>query len=236
VVTFSRSGFLGFAAMVGFLLFRAAPRRPGTTVAAALALAGLLLLAAPGGYGDRLASIVDPSADETGSSAQRLELLKRAVVVASRHVVIGVGMGNYHVYSINEKRAHNSYLEISAELGVAGLLAYLVLMAWPLLGLRRVQRHLRAEAGGAPREGLPRELYILSIALQAAFLAYIVCSFFGSIQYLWYLYYLVAYAVALRRIHAAAFAPVAEASTDESQGALWPARVARATGRLWSAA
>jgi hypothetical protein len=30
-----------------------------------------------------------------------------------------------------------------------------------------------------------------------------VCSFFASIQYLWYLYYTAAYAVALRRIHAA---------------------------------
>jgi hypothetical protein len=30
-----------------------------------------------------------------------------------------------------------------------------------------------------------------------------VCSFFASIQYLWYLYYTAAYAVALRQIHAA---------------------------------
>jgi hypothetical protein len=46
-------------------------------------------------------------------------------------------------------------------------------------------------------------MYHLSVAFQAAIIGYIVCSSFGSIQYLWYLYYPVAYAVALSRIRAA---------------------------------
>ena len=237
IVTFSRSGFLGFVVMAGFVLFKQAPRRPATTVLAAVALAGILLVAAPGGYGDRLASILDSSADETGSSSERVELLKRAVVVASRHVVLGVGMGNYHVYSLNEMRAHNSYLEISAELGVAGLLAYLMIIFWPLYHLRRVERALRGPDGSAPDKGLARELHVLSVGLQAAFLAYVVCSLFASIQYLWYLYYLVAYAVAMRRIHAAHFAVAGEpAEQGERQGMLWPARAAGRLGRLWGTA
>lgn len=232
IVTFSRSGFLGFVVMAGFLLFKQAPRKPVTTALAAVALAAVLFVAAPGGYGDRLASIFDASADETGSSSERLELLKRAVVVASRHVVLGVGMGNYHVYSLNEMRAHNSYLEISAELGVAGLAAYLLLIFWPIRGLRRVERGVRGDVNGAPREALGRELHVLSVALQAAFLAYVVCSLFASIQYLWYLYYLVAYAVATRRIYAANFAP-APAEAGRRLGALWVGRTRTGLGRLW---
>jgi hypothetical protein len=46
-------------------------------------------------------------------------------------------------------------------------------------------------------------MYCLSVCIQAAFIAYMVCSLFASIQYFWYLYYTAAYAVALRRIHAA---------------------------------
>jgi hypothetical protein len=48
-----------------------------------------------------------------------------------------------------------------------------------------------------------REMYWLSVSIQGAFIAYMVCSFFASIQYLWYLYYTAAYAVALRQIYAA---------------------------------
>jgi hypothetical protein len=49
-----------------------------------------------------------------------------------------------------------------------------------------------------------REFRYLSISLQAAIAAYLVCSFFASLQYQWYLYYLVAYAIALRKLYEAA--------------------------------
>lgn len=232
IATFSRSGFLGFAAMAGFFLFKRAKQKPITTVLASVALAGLIVVAAPGGYADRLASIVDTGADDTGSASQRLALLKRAASVASRHLVLGVGMGNYHVYSISEMKAHNSFLEISAELGVAGLVAYLVMIGWPVYHLRRMERETRDEA----REGdaHSREIHVLSLALQAAFLAYVVCSFFASIQYLWYLYYLVAYGVALRRIHGGAEAVDPGIARAAAKGVLW--RTPRAKRRLAPAA
>jgi hypothetical protein len=46
-------------------------------------------------------------------------------------------------------------------------------------------------------------MFYMSIAIQGAIVAYMVCSFFSSIQYQWYVYYVAAYAVALRKIHAA---------------------------------
>jgi len=60
-----------------------------------------------------------------------------------------------------------------------------------------------------------------------------VCSFFASIQYLWYLYYTAAYAVALRQIHAAEEmesslpntrtpAPPPEPRAKMARGVLWP--------------
>lgn len=226
LVTFSRSGFLGLAAMVGFALFKWLPRRPGSTVVAAVALGGLLVVAAPGGYGDRLTSIVDHGSDTTGSATERIELLKRVAAVAANHTVLGVGIGNYHIYSIREMRAHNAYLEIAAELGVAGLVAYLILIFWPLYHLRRVEREARGREGEAARE-----TSVLAVALQAAFLGYIVCSFFASIQYLWYLYYIVAYAIALRRVHDAASSPQAVRTVVERpRGVLWPARAPAAAG------
>ena len=104
-------------------------------------------------------------------------------------------MGNYSIYSIHEQRAHNSFLEISAELGVAGLMAYLVMLFAPLRSLRRIEQ----ESLAGLRQGR-QEIYYLVAAVQASLVAYIVCSCFGSIQYHWFLYYPLAYAVALKRI------------------------------------
>src|SRR5438132_12837093 len=49
--------------------------------------------------------------------------------------------------------------------------------------------------------GRKSNYYYLAIGLQASLLAYLVSSFFASVAYLWYVYYLVAYAVCLRRIY-----------------------------------
>jgi hypothetical protein len=72
--------------------------------------------------------------------------------------------------------------------------------------MRRVEHEtaaiLQADAAPATARTRWQESYYLSIALQAAFAAYIICTLFGSVQYQWFLYYLAAYAVAVRRIHA----------------------------------
>ena len=47
----------------------------------------------------------------------------------------------------------------------------------------------------------PSRYYYLAIGLQASLVAYMVASFFAAVAYQWYAYYLVAYAIALRRIY-----------------------------------
>jgi len=196
--TLSRGGFLGLIASGGVLLWKLGRwRRLKTTLGVAL-ICGILLAVMPGGYGARIVTIFNTEQDQTGSAQQRRELLERAASVAISRPIVGVGMGNFHIYSIKEKAAHNSYLEIAAELGVMGLIAYLILILAPLRSLYRIERQTREM-----RTKREREMYWLSVCMQAAFVAYMVCSFFASIQYLWYLYYTAAYAVALRQIHAA---------------------------------
>jgi O-antigen ligase len=196
--TLSRGGFLGLIASSGVLLWKLGRwRRLKTTLGVAL-ICGILLAVMPGGYGARIVTIFNTEQDQTGSAQQRRELLERAASVAISRPIVGVGMGNFHIYSIKEKAAHNAYLEIAAELGVTGLIAYLILIIAPLRSLHRIERQTRGM-----RSQSEREMYWLSVSLQAAFVAYMVCSFFASIQYLWYLYYTAAYAVALRQIHAA---------------------------------
>jgi O-antigen ligase len=196
--TLSRGGFLGLIASSGVLLWKLGRgRRLKITLGGAL-ICGVLLAATPGGYGARILTIFNTDEDQTGSAQQRRELLERAASVAISRPIVGVGMGNFHIYSIHEKAAHNGYLEIAAELGVIGLIAYLILIFTPLRSLHRIELQTRGM-----RSKSEREMYWMSVCIQAAFIAYMVCSFFASIEYVWYLYYTAAYAVALRQIHAA---------------------------------
>ena len=43
--------------------------------------------------------------------------------------------------------------------------------------------------------------YYLAIGLQASLVGFMVASFFAAVAYQWYIYYLVAYAIGLRRIY-----------------------------------
>jgi O-antigen ligase len=228
LVTLSRGGFLGLIASGPVLLWKLGRGRRLKTLLAAGLICGILFAVMPGGYGARIATIFDNEQDTTGSAQQRRELLERAASIAINRPVVAVGMGNFHIYSISEKEAHNAYLEIAAELGVMGLIAYLVIIFAPFRSLRRIERQTRDM-----RTKSEREMYWLSVCIQAAFIAYMVCSFFASIQYLWYLYYTAAYAVALRQIHAAEEmesslpntqtpAPKPEPGAKTARGVLWP--------------
>ena len=43
--------------------------------------------------------------------------------------------------------------------------------------------------------------YYFAIGIQASLIGYMVASFFAAVAYQWYIYYLVAYAITLRRIY-----------------------------------
>jgi O-antigen ligase len=162
--------------------------------------------------------------------------LERGLDLSLRHPIVGLGMGNFHIYSIHEKVAHNSYVETAAELGMIGLLAYLIIILAPLRGLakieiERVRRGDRADL----------EAKYLSIGLQTVLIAYLINSFFLSIQYLWYLYYAAGFAVALRLIYAAERAAQANegkeaaASRQFTFGNLWKSAPLKPAGSLWPA-
>lgn len=196
VVTFSRGGFLGLIAAAAILLWKLGRHNRFATAIAALAACAVLALSMPAGYSDRLFTIVNTEKDATGSAQERQGELKRVIEVASRHTIIGIGLNNYPVYSNHAIRAHNSFLEIAAELGLLGLIAYLILIFKPLKRLKEIERETSRAA-----QPLRRELHFLSVGVNAAIIGYMVCAVFSSAQYQWYLFYPVAYALSLKRLH-----------------------------------
>jgi putative inorganic carbon (HCO3(-)) transporter len=209
ILTFSRGGFLGLVAMAAVLVWKVGRHNRALTAFAFVMITTVFLVAMPVGYSSRITTIFDSSADATGSSEARRDLLERAASVAANHLIVGVGIGNYPMYSLHDQRAHNSYLEISAELGVTGLIAYLIMIFAPLRSLRRIERDsIKARAANAG-DDRATVTYYLGAAVQASLVVYIICSCFGSIQYLWFLYYPLAFGICLRHMHDAEACAVA---------------------------
>jgi O-antigen ligase len=190
VATFSRGGVLGLAATGFVLVFKLVPKlRILATVLFVLLLLAALAVA-PGAFRERLFDTRDASV------VNRADDLKRSIYLAIRHPLTGVGMGNFVLYSNQAKATHNAYTQVASEIGLAGLAFYVMFLVSPLKRLRRI----KGEYLGVKKKPRP---YYLVIGLQAAIIGYMVSSFFASVAFLWYAYYLVAYAIALRRIHEA---------------------------------
>ena len=192
VLTYSRGGFIGLLAATAFLAWRLGKKRRFEILAGGGTLAGVLLALSPS-YALRLASIVMPSLDPVGSSEAREGELIRSLYVAIRHPLLGIGMGNYAPeMSYHGLVTHNSYTQVAAEMGAAALVCYLLFMVTPLRKLAQIARD---------NAGHESHFHYLAIGLQASLIGYMFSSFFVSVAYLWYVYYLVAYAVCFRRIY-----------------------------------
>lgn len=198
VITFSRGGFLGLMAATVVLIWKLGRRHRFAAVASMSAALLLIIILAPGNYWLRLASIFVPSLDTLGSASARSQLLKQSILVALRHPLFGIGMGNFRAVSVNEHVTHNAYTQVAAETGLIALAAYLLFIITPLRRLRRMERELFDD------ERRERRFYYLAIGLQASLVGYMVSSFFISIAYYPIIYYLVGYAICLSRIYESA--------------------------------
>ncbi|HEX3558969.1 MAG TPA: O-antigen ligase family protein [Pyrinomonadaceae bacterium] len=196
-VTFSRGGFLGLVAASIFLAWKLGRRNRFGVVIVMLAAGMFFLVLAPGNFPVRVLSIFIPSLDPVGSSGARQQLLIKSVLVALRHPLLGVGMGNFPIVSIHDQVSHNAYTQVASEMGLAALAFYVLFILSPLKRLREIEGQTY-EARRATRF-----YYYFSVGLQASLVGYMVSSFFASVAYLWYVYYLVGYAVCLRRMYEA---------------------------------
>lgn len=197
VLSYSRGAFLGMIVILIFMAMKLGPRHRVEIVLSILLLGGAVLLFAPDNYGGRLLSIFMPSLDPGGSSDARRGELFRSLYLAIRHPLLGIGMGNYQSeMSYKGLVTHNSYTQVASEMGAAALVCYTLFIVTPLRKLGQITR----ETFETRRNS---NYYYLAVGLQASLLGYMVSSFFLSVAYVWYVYYLVAFAVCLRRLYEA---------------------------------
>ena len=192
IATFSRGGFLGLVAVSLTLAWKFGRKNRPLVIVASVVVIVTVIALAPGEYGARLITIW--GGDAMGSSSARQGIFWRSVLVAARYPIFGVGIGNFHFRSIHEQVSHNAYTQVAAELGFAAFVIYVLFLIYPLKTLKKIER-ATVEVKDADK------FYYLSVGLQASIVGYMVSSFFASVAFLWYVYYLVAFAICLRRLY-----------------------------------
>jgi O-antigen ligase len=211
VLSYSRGAFIAMLIVMVFIAWQLGRQRRLEIIFAVLGSAGVIILLAPDKYGSRLLSIFIPSLDAEGSADARRGELFRSIYVALRHPLLGIGMGNYQPeMSYKGLVTHNSYTQVAAEMGMAALACYVMLVVTPLRKLGQIAR----ETFATRRDS---RFYYLALGLQASLIAYLISSFFLSVAYVWYVYYLVGYAVCLRRLYESETGKVVVAETRKER-------------------
>jgi hypothetical protein len=193
ILTFSRAGFLTLAATLGLYGLRLLGRPSRGFVLAGVAAAALALPFLPAGYAERLLTLRAIDADSTGSAQARWGGTVAAIENMAAHPILGAGLG-MDILALNEtvgptwRAVHNTYLEYGVDLGVPGLVLFLLLL-WSSWKSARAARRL----GGL-------ELASLAEGIEISLVAFAVAALFHPAAYQFYFYYIAGLAVAARTV------------------------------------
>lgn len=196
VETGSRGGFLGLCAVGLYVLLRYGTI-PWRRRLAAVAIGAILLIAVgSSSYWSMMGTILHPKQDYNWSGnaeSGRMEIWKRGVGYMMSHPLFGVGVRNFPVAEgtlskegrlnamggggFKWSAAHNSFVEIGAEVGIPGLVLFLLLLGAAF--------HVTARP---PPEAPTLQDPALRQMFRTCLLGYVVSGFFLSAAYTPYLY------------------------------------------------
>src|SRR5207248_9108666 len=134
-------------------------------------------------------------------SYQQRRLLITESLTGIVHYPIGMGVGNFTVYSGMWREVHVAYLQIAVEGGVASLVLYLLFFARGFSNLKKLRRMPNHDS----------DLDLFSGALYATLIGFIVGAFFAPEAYQYFPYFAVAYTAVLLAI---------AKEKDQSQGSV----------------
>jgi len=151
VATQSRGGLMALVAAASVMVLSQGRGRRSATLLALAAAVVIAVVVLPAEVFDRYTTIAEYQKDE--SAMTRLAIWKAGARMFADHPLTGVGAGTFEIVygeSYIDRKvagntwrvAHNSYIQVAAELGVFGLAIWVAIVAWALLSLLRSRRLL----------------------------------------------------------------------------------------------
>jgi O-antigen ligase len=210
VFTKSRGGALGIVAVLaGLAMYGRLVRRGFGTIAIVGVLVVLPFL--PSSFWARMTTIVDEQQDKqfTGSREARETVMQEGINTFLEYPLTGVGVGQFKNYNPPERKArwletHNALIQVAAETGVFGLIAFSFLIAAAAGAAFTTHRIIRTRrAQGKLSDEEREDSAVLSehiIGLSVGLIGWFVCALFASVAYNWTFYYLLALIVAAREL------------------------------------
>jgi hypothetical protein len=126
-------------------------------------------------------SVEQDSAHE--SYEERRLLMSKAIDTIARYPVLGVGAGDFVVYSGMWREVHVSYLEIAADGGIPVLILYLMFFSRGFINLRALSN----------RKDLDDETVLFSGALKSSLVGFVIGACFAPEAYQFFPYFTVCY-------------------------------------------
>ena len=212
----SRGGFLGLIAVGLYLLFGFGAVSKQTRLLTVIGSVGLMLVFGSAKYWEMMATLLNPQEDYNWANDEgrgRTEIWKRGLGYMMAHPLLGVGARNFpvaegtisakaqdEVYGrgVQRRAAHNSFVELGAELGVIALGLFIFMLG-------HAYRSARGIGGRGP--GPPTREKAMGHALAGSLVGYVTAGFFVSQAYSAFLYAILAIIVGLAKVTSTAGTP-----------------------------
>ena len=204
----SRGGFIALSTVALFIVVRYSAIPLRWRLAATALVAIVVLATASDHYWQQMGTIASDSDYNHTSETGRMPIWHRGIGYMMANPLLGVGPDNFPSaegmlsplaerqrsgVGVRWNAAHNSFVQIGAELGLPGLALFIAIIASAFTALRRAGR---AEAARPRADDRPP----LTPALTASLIGFVVGAFFLSLAYSEMLYTLVALAVGLHKV------------------------------------
>jgi O-antigen ligase len=174
----SRGGFLGFITAFLVLILRSRHRVRNLVMIGLLVLVPTLTLS-----NSPIRRFLHPTISEESSNAARTAAWKAGMRMVRNHPVVGVGLGNFKELMpryadpgvTHENIAHNSYIEVAAEMGIPQCLIFLAILFFSYRSFEQVRR--RTKHSG------PKLVYDAALGLEAGLIGHAVGAVTFSAEY-----------------------------------------------------
>ena len=159
-----------------------------------------------------MSSIVDEQQDReqySGSREARRNLMQEGIAAFTERPLTGVGAGQFKNYNPPWRKerwreVHNVLIQVAADTGLFGFLAFCFLLVRGAIVAARARRLLARRRGARDPDLLDtvmsatdrRTLYLQTTAMTVGLIGWFVCALFAPVAYGWTFYYPLAILVA----------------------------------------